>query len=157
MVVAITLAKALKLKNRLAGRMAHLDGLVKTYNTVLAEQRDQVNVAQIVKERDEIMESLINLKSTIIRANAPIQDAILRKGELASRIEWLKTLNTTDGVQRHGYQNTEITYVAVIKKGDVEAQTRQMEKEIDALQDRMDEHNVNRKVEIDQRVLDLAS
>lgn len=155
--VAINMAKALKLKNRLAGRMTHVQGLVSQYNTVLKEQAGQVEVAALIKERDEIMENLISLKSAIQRANAPIQEAIIRKGELSSRIEWLKTINTTDGVVRHGYQNTAMEYTATLKKLDVEQQTRQMEKEIDRLQDQIDEFNATKKIEIDQRALDLAS
>lgn len=154
---AISLAKALKLKNRLAGRMAHVETLVQQYNTVLVEQKGQVDVPALVKEHDEIMEQLIALKANIIRANGPIQEAIIRKGELSSRIEFLKKLNTTDGVIRHGYQNTAMEYHATLKKQDIEKETRLMEKEIDSIQDQIDEFNNSKKIEIDQRALDLAS
>jgi hypothetical protein len=157
MATSITLAKALKLKNRLAGRLTHVQTLAQQNNTVLAEQQGQIDVLALVKERDEIMDQLVALKAAIMRANSPIQEAILRKGELSSRIEWIKTINTTDGKLRHGYQNTELEYVAALKKKDVELQMRAMEKEIDALQDKIDEYNATKKIEIDQRALDLAS
>jgi hypothetical protein len=153
----ISLAKALKLKNRLAGRMAKVQSNASTYNSTLDEQRDQMDVPMLLKEREEIMEALISLKASIQRANAPIQEMILRKGELSSKIEWLNTVNTTDGAVRHGYQNTEVKYVAVIKKKDQETMVRALEKEIDAIQDKIDEFNAGQRVEVAQRVLDLAS
>lgn len=157
MSTAITLSKALKLKNRLAGRLAHVQTLAQQNNTVLQEQAGQIDVPALLKEHEEIMNNLVALKATIIRANGPIQDMILRKGELTSKIEWLKTLNTTTGKVRHGYQNTEIVYVATMKKADVEQQTRELEREIDSIQDKIDEYNIGKKIEIDQRALDLAS
>lgn len=156
-IATITLAKALKLKNRLAGRLAHVQGLVQQNNSVLKEQQGQVDVVLLVNEREEIMNQLVKLKTAIMYANAPIQEAILGRGELSSKIEWLKTINTTDGELRHDYQNTELVYVATLKKSDIEQQTRKMEKDIDSLQDKIDEYNVSKKIEIDQRALDLAS
>jgi hypothetical protein len=103
------------------------------------------------------MEQLIALKTAIIRANYPIQEAILRRGELSARIDWLKKLTTTAGTIRHGYQNTSMEYEATLKKADIDVQCRQMEKEIDQLQDQIDEYNVGKKIEVNQRALDLAS
>jgi uncharacterized protein YlxW (UPF0749 family) len=155
--VAISLSKALKLKNRLAGRLSHVQELVTQHNTVLKEQVGQLDVPALIKEREEIMYQLVALKTAIMRGNSGIQDAIILKGELASTKEWLSGLNTTDGKLRHGYQNTDMEYVATIKKADVEKESRKLEKQIDDLQDKIDEYNATKKIEIDQRALDLAS
>lgn len=153
---AISVAKALKLKNRLAGRLNKAQSNVQTYNSTL-EGQSLPNIADLVKEREEIMESLIALKTAIIRTNNPIQGLIIRQGELKSKIEYLNSVNTTDGVQRHGYQNTDIKYVAYIKKADVDKEVRTLEKEIDGIQDKLDEFNHTAKVEVEQRWLDLAA
>lgn len=153
---AISVAKALKLKNRLAGRLNKAQSNVTTYNSTL-EGQGLPNIADLVKERDEIMEVLIALKTAIIRGNNPIQGAIIRQGELKSKIEYLNSIPTNDGVQRHSYQNTDVRYTAYIKKADVDAQVRALEKEIDGIQDKLDEFNHTAKVEIEQRWLDLAA
>lgn len=155
---AVTLAKALKLKNRLAGRLKKVQETVLLYNSVLEEQRSQVpSVAAQIKERDEIMEQLISLKANIQRANNPIQELILRKGELTSKIEWLNSVSTRHGEVRHDYQNTQVTYNAVMKQSDVDGAVRQLEKEIDGLQDRIDEFNAEKKIDVDQRTFALLS
>jgi len=156
MAVTISVAKALKLKNRLAGRMSKAESTIRQYNSTLAGQ-ELKNIADLVKERDEIMESLVALKTTIIRANIPIQGMIIRQGELKSKIEHLNTLTTTDGAIRHAYQNTEVVHTAFLKKSDVDNMVRALEREIDALQDKLDEFNHGTKVEVDQKWLDLAS
>lgn len=155
---AISVAKALKLKNRLAGRLNEVQETIQTYNSTLAEQHNKdVDVPALVKDRNEIEECLVRLKATLLAANNPIHESIVRQGELKSRIEWLKSLPTMDGVQRHGYQNTEIKYLAFMKKKDVDEQVRLAQRDIDAIQDKLDEFNHSTKLEIPQRALDLAS
>lgn len=153
----ITLAKALKLKNRLAGRLSKVQEDIRQYNSVLQEQKGKVDVAALTKTRDEIMEGLIALKTTIIRANGPIQNLIIRQGELRSKIEFLNMIPTRDGTERHGYQNTEVVFVATLKKPDIDNEVRSLEKEIDTIQDQIDEFNHSHKIEVAQKTLDLAS
>jgi hypothetical protein len=153
----ISLAKGLKLKNRLAGRLNKVQNDIVTYNSVLGEQVGQVDVLELTKLRDEIAETLITLKTKIIVANNEIQGDLIRQGELKSKLTWLATLPTRDGKERHGYQNTEVTWVAVLKKKDVDDETRKLEAEIDAIQDKLDAYNHTKKIEVTDRALSLAS
>ena len=65
--------------------------------------------------------------------------------------------------RRHGPQpavypnTTEVHYVAALKKADVDVLVLRLEKEIDQLQDRLDQFNHDRKIEVDGRLLELAS
>ena len=153
----ITLAKALKLKNRLAGRLTKVQEDIATYNSVLEEQVDKFNVVNALKEREQIQESLIDVKTAIIKANAPIQGMLIRHGELRSKIDWLKYIPIRDGVERHGYQNTEVTYVACLKKQQLDEEIKNLEKQIDGIQDEVDAFNHTTKVEVTQETLNLAS
>lgn len=153
----LTLAKCLKLKNRLAGRLAEVQSDIQTYNSTLAEQADQVDVPARIKERNEIVEALILLKTNLMRGNQPIQGDLIRQGELKSTIQFLAGIQTLDGKVRHGYQNTEIVYKACLKKTDLDAQKRALEKEIDGIQDKVDTFNHQTRIEVPQRTLDLAS
>jgi hypothetical protein len=48
----ITLAKALKVKNRLAGRLAKVQADIQAYNSVPQGQSDQVNVPTLMQARE---------------------------------------------------------------------------------------------------------
>ena len=64
----ITLGKALKIKNRLTGRLAKVQADIQAYNSVPEGQSGQVNVPALAKTRDELVEALIGLKTTISEA-----------------------------------------------------------------------------------------
>lgn len=153
----ISLAKALKLKNRLAGRLNKVQQDIQMYNSVLEEQAGQVDVMALNKLRQEIVDALVSLKTKIILGNAKIQERIIRQGELKSQMAWLQGINTRHGKERHGYQNTEVVWVAAIQKADVDKQTKVLEAEIDAIQDALDAFNHEFQIEVAQRTLDLAS
>jgi hypothetical protein len=153
----ISLAKALKLKNRLAGRLNKVQQDIQTYNSVLTEQANQVDVPALCKLRDEIADNLVTLKTKIVFGNAEIQADLIRQGELKSKLTWLATLETRDGKERHGYQNTEVTWVASVKKKDVDQETKKLEAEIDAIQDKLDTYNHTKKIEVSDQALNLAS
>lgn len=153
----ISLAKALKLKNRLAGRLSKVGTDIAAWNSVLQEQVGQVNVAALVQEYEKISDALIKLKGLIFRSNVPIQEKIFEKTELASRIAFLAYLPTKSGIERHSYQNTSVEYVAFLTKKEVDSTTRTLEKRIDNIQDEIDEFNNSTKITVPQFWLDMAS
>ena len=154
----ITLAKALKLKNRLAGRLAKVQSDIQLYNSVLKEQVEgRVDIAALCLAQREIQECLIGLKTKIIFSNAEIQETLIRLGETKALLTFLATIPVRDGQERHGYQNTEVTWVAVVKKSDIDRDQKKLEAEIDAMQDKIDGFNHTVRMEIPQRYLDLAS
>lgn len=153
----LSIAKCLKVKNRLAGRLAEVQADIQAYNSTLVEQAEQVDVSARLKERNEIVGALIALKIDLARANLPIQGDLIRQGELKSTIQFLAGIRTLDGKVRHDYQNTEVVYKAYLKKTYLDAQKRVLEKEIDEMQDRIDSFNHQTRIEVTQRTLDLAS
>lgn len=153
----ISLSKALKLKNRLAGRLNKVQNDISVSNSVLAEQVGQVDIIKLINLREEIAESLISLKTKIVFANQEIQNDLIRQGELKSKLSWLATINVHDGKERHSYQNTEVVWVAVLKKKDIDEITSKLEAEIDSIQDKLDTFNYTTKLEVSDRSLELAS
>ena len=154
----ITLAKALKIKNRLVGRLAKAQIDIQTYNSVPEALADQVNIPVLVKNRDELVEALVGVKTAINEANREAQRDIYELAEKKGMVQFLAGLNTRHGVQPAVYPSTtEVKYVAALKKADVDVQVARLEKEIDQLQDRLDQFNHDRRIEVDGRILDLAS
>ena len=73
----LTLAKALSVKNRLAGRLAQARENIETCNSILAGQRDNYGKATVDVRAEydrcgKLQDGLIVVKATIQRANLPI-------------------------------------------------------------------------------------
>jgi hypothetical protein len=154
----ITLAKALKVKNRLAGRLAKVQADIQAFNSVPEGQAEQVHVPALMAVRDELVEALVGLKTAINDANREVQRDIYALAEGKATAQFLGGLNTRHGLQPAVYPNTtEVRYVAALKKADVDALVARLEKEIDRLQDKLDQFNHVRTVEVDGRTLELAS
>jgi hypothetical protein len=65
---------------------------------------------------------------------------------------------TRHGPQPAVYLNTtEVSYVAALKKADLDALVARLEKEIGQLQDRLDQFNRVHKIQVEGRTLELAS
>jgi hypothetical protein len=154
----ITLAKALKVKNRLTGRLAKVQADIQTYNSVPEGQADQVNVPALMKTREELVGALVNLKAAINDANREVQRDIYDLAEKKATAQFLAVVNIRHGPQPPVYPSTvEVVYVAALKKADVDALVVRLENEIDQLQDKLDQFNHVHKIEVDGRILELAS
>jgi hypothetical protein len=154
----ITLAKALKIKNRLTGRLAKVQADIQAYNSVPQGQVDQVNVPALVKTREELVGALVGLKTAINEANRETQRDIYNLAEKKATAQFLAGVNTRHGPQPPVYPSTiEVNYVAALKKADVDALMVRLENEIDQLQDKLDQFNHVHKIEVDGRILELAS
>jgi len=156
--VGLSLSKALKVKNRLAGRLAKINATVQTYNCTVDGRRGEVDVAVLDKQRADLSAALVDLKTSIYEANKGIYRSIILIGEKKGDIDFLSGLNTKHGTEPHGYQGTNVTYVSVIQKQEVDKRVKQLEKEIDDLQDSIDKYNAEpERIRIDAAVLELAS
>jgi hypothetical protein len=154
----ITLAKALKVKNRLAGRLAKVQADIQAFNSVPEGQADQVNVPELLRTREELVEALVGLKTAISDANREVQRDIYLLAEKKATAQFLAGVPTRHGAQPAVYPNTtEVSYVAALKKADVDARVTGLETEIDQLQDRLDQFNHVHRVVVDDGTLALAS
>lgn len=153
----VGLAKIMKVKNRLAGRLAETTQEISYNNSVLLEQQGQVNVEALVALRDSIANALVALKSLHYKANFEVQEKIYLLGEKKAEIGLYKGLSTRCGKERHDYQNTTVEYVVSINNDAKKVKIKQLEVEIDKLQDEIDEFNTVKKVEVPNEILALAS
>ena len=145
----ITLAKALKLKNRLAGKIAKLTQTVQLYNST-QQTAEQIDVRTAFAERADLVRRLTELKHAVARANAPIQRDIFDLAELKAEVTLLAALNTKHGTFLEGYPTAgTVAYVAQYRKADVDAMTDALEARIDALQDKLDTFNAQTTIAVD--------
>lgn len=154
----VALGKALQIKKRLVGRLARVEADIYQYNSTLTEQSGKtVDVRKQLLLREQIKQAILDVKNALYKANAKIQHKLYAFAEKKGDIEFYGNINTTNGSTRHGYQNTEVSYTAIIKKEEVDAAVKTLEAEIDTIQDEINTYNYSTKVEIPQSVLDLAS
>ena len=157
---SVTLAKALSIKNRLAGRLSQARSNIEAYNSVPAGQRDDdaratVDVRAEYERLLMLQEGLVAVKAAIHRTNTPVYEDVLRLAEKKALVQMLGGLNTKHGTEP-GYAGVEFRYSATILKPEVLEMVRRLEAEIDKLQDKLNHFNATVTVEIPQAVLDLS-
>ncbi len=155
----ISLSKAMKIKNRLAGRLGKVQVAIAAYNSMPESRREEVDVVVLDAMRAELVECLISLKTSITIGSQGLQRTIYEVAEKKAEIEFLNGLNTRHGVEPATYTNVAaITYVAAIKMQDVSSRVRKLEVEIDQLQDKIDQYNaVPERIQVPDRVLELIN
>ena len=153
--VKISLAKLMKVKNRLAGRIAQVQAEIVAYNCVV-EGTEAPDVRKLVATHDQMVAQMIKLKVALDDANRGGQrERIYQLSEKKSKLTWLKTLNTRHGPQQ-GYGEKVINYVATFRKTEVDETVRRLEREIDETQDAIDSFNASRKVTVDAELFTLV-
>jgi len=157
---SVTLAKALSIKNRLAGRLSQARSNIEAYNSVPAGQRDDdaratVDVRAEYERLLMLQEGLVAVKAAIHRANTPVYEDVLRLAEKKALVQMLGGLNTKHGTEP-GYAGVEFRYSATIRKPEVLEMVRRLEAEIDKFQDKLNHFNATATVEVPEAVLDLA-
>ena len=148
----VTIARALKEKNRVAGRLAKARQLVGAENSNEKKIPRRVDVVAVRDEARALAERLVAIKSAIAVANAPIVGKIIELDEAKSAIVWLNELNVHEGVfdETINYGGRIVReYEAVIGKDVVLKQVEALQRRADDLQDALDEFNASTKVEIE--------
>jgi len=138
------LAKALKEKNRLVGEVNRLKGLIQRENSRDVKSTSKVDVALLWDALTNATTNLIAIKTAIFKANIGIYDKIVRMGELKAKAEWIKTLDTRDGIVEDNahYGNPIVReYKAYLNTEAIDDLTVQLQEEIVVLQDEIDEYN----------------
>jgi hypothetical protein len=144
------LAKALKLKNRLAGEVAQLKELLSKQNVRSSKQKFDYDNREVLTRLSAKLDELIKVKAAVAAANAEIYDKIFRLAELKGLVATLTSLDTKAGVfhegGRFGEPGYEIECVAQLGKVDADKLVAELQDQIQRLQDALDEFNFTRSV-----------
>lgn len=155
----VTLAKALKLKNRLVNKLGQVRGEIQGHNSVIKGNDRLVDIEVALQRADKLQDAVVNVKSAISAANQPIQQVIYLIAELKGEICFWQSINTQEGqTVKAGGWGTDDTIVereAVINHQQVVSMVENLELNIDNNQDVIDKHNHNTEIEIDEAVFDL--
>lgn len=154
---SVSVAKALKLKNRLAGRLTKINADISSYNSVVLG-REQPDVRDLFSTRVRLIKHLLDLKCAIHKANDAISDKLYLLQELKSNVSFLSALNTDDGDSGAAHYGTEskIYHTAVFKKPEVDKMVLELESEIDDIQDFIDAHNAKTRILVSDELMQDA-
>jgi hypothetical protein len=139
----ITLARALKYKNRLVGKIAAVADTIKRKNSIIKGAEREVDIDDLAALRVKLIKNLVQLKTEINQANGPIISDIFQIAELKSEIVFLNNIDTNHGkANREYYRDAEpIEFKASMRFNEVEALKTAANKEIDSIQEKIDKHN----------------
>jgi hypothetical protein len=146
------IAKALKLKNQLAGEVAQLKDLLIKQNSRSTKQKFDYENREVLTRLRAKLDELVKAKAAVAAANAEVYDKIFRLAELKGLVTTLSGLDTKAGLfhegRGFGEAAYEVEYVAQLGKVDVDKLVAELNAEIQSLQDGLDEFNFTRSMNL---------
>jgi hypothetical protein len=138
----MNLKQALKRKNRLVGLIAEEYIKVSQYNSVDDVNQRPYSVKEALQNWLKLTDELIELKSKIQIANNKVNDKIFRLSELKTQVKQLKKLDCTSGLYYSKWSEDKVvTKVAEIEVVERDNMVKEMEAQIEKIQDELDEWN----------------
>jgi len=139
----MNIKQALKEKNKLAKKITDLMDRTNRYNSVEEGGVRSYDPKISLHQASETLVELVNLKTSIHRANAEVYEKIFRMSEYKSFVKYLKVLNCNEGTvvtSRYSDTNTR-QMTTVITEVERDELVERYETMIDELQSELDHHN----------------
>ncbi|MBQ4314991.1 MAG: hypothetical protein IJC21_06090 [Lentisphaeria bacterium] len=146
----ITLAQALKEKNRLAGEISKLWLLVQHQNACWENRTRSIDVNKTMQTINEYTQKLIELKTKIGRANDGNLANIYALDEYKSQLCKFGNIDTDEEVRYLGEnEDRMLTKTCVITSCEVLDIQKRLQIKCNLLQDKIDSYNATHKIEFD--------
>jgi hypothetical protein len=139
----MNVAQALKRKARLLKEINDKWNIIRNHNSIISGNRRKYDIKSELGSVEILIQELVELKTKIHLANAPVYDKIFLLSELKTQLRNLEGMNTAEGTVDTGrYGNPSTTFYEVeideiYKNGLI----NQLTTKIDKLQDELDYHN----------------
>ena len=151
-ITVMKIAKALKLKNQLAGDVAKLKERLAKQNSRPSKQKFDYDNREVLAELRTKIDELVRVKAAVGVANGELYKQIFRLAELKGLVTTLNGLDTKAGVFSEGsalsMASREVEYVAQLGKVEIDRLVAELNLEIQAFQDALDEANHTRSVDL---------
>lgn len=142
--------QALKLKNRFAGEIVTLQSILSRENSRRSDNVSQVDAQVVFSELSAKRIDLWRLKGAIAKATANIVEKLALLEEHKSEIKFLSSLPTREGEEianaLGGKEVIKYAWKATFNREFVDKELAQLQKNINALQDEIDEYNAKTEV-----------
>jgi hypothetical protein len=140
----MNIKQALKRKNVLVDQIKQEYSRLNQYNSVESGNPRPYAPADSLKKYLELTDELVELKTSIHKANQPIYDKIFRLSEYKSIVKYLRALDCTEGkTSNRGWGADAEPKIMVAEIGIVARDTMvaEYEEKINAIQDELDYFN----------------
>lgn len=148
------LSKALKVKNRLVGELNRLNGILRRENARRSDSVSKVDRQETWGDALEVSERLGVIKAQIAEANVPIYSKLERMTELKSRIAFIESLDKREGeeVSFIGRDQEKMVYTwdSFINQEEADRLVAELQEEIEALQDEVDDFNAVTTIDFEE-------
>lgn len=147
----MNLTRALKEKNRLIKKITTVRNQIVSSNVSLKENPFPYNMEILQTNYSTLIDILINMKVAIQIANQPILEKIYALSELKSASSMFSQMDTKEGMhETGGYGASELReYEVQINRSQLDSRVEDLQTEIDALQDKIDEFNATTTIDFE--------
>lgn len=145
----ISIARALKERSRLAGKINEVYTAMSEENSMLEGAFRSVDIHAKFEEYKNLTRKIIILKGGISQANSGIAVELAELAETKSMINQLKELPTAEGKKRNFSDDSEYMMTAIIGKGVLAVELDALRNRANELQDRIDEFNASTFFEVE--------
>ncbi len=148
----ITLAQALKEKNRISGEIRRLWEALQQENSRREDETRSIDIRETLKTIELYTEKLVELKTKIGLANAGNLKHIYRMEECKGKLAKLADVNTDDApfyLQVYSNNGKLISRNVVISKKEIREMQNRLQLECNKLQDEMDAYNALTKIDFE--------
>ena len=137
----MNIKQALKAKNKLVAEIKELSMLLHNNNSMEESATRRFDVNKLVEQIQETAKDLVSLKARIHRGNVSVFEKIFMMAELKGQVKELKKLSTEEGKISSRYSGTVETKSVVLTALDVRNMIKDLESQIEKIQDELDVHN----------------
>ena len=137
----MNVSQALKKKNKLAVELKKQYAIAQKFNSQEAGNPRRYSVQDALDKAAEITVELIDLKTRIHLANAPVYSKIFRMAELKGRIKELRKVPTDEGKHEGRYGSPASEKEVEINIAQVDVFVEMLEEQIEEIQSELDVHN----------------
>ena len=148
----MTLATALKEKNRLAGELARNWSMIAKENSKREDVSRVIDVAEVYQKVQLYREKLVELKTKIGLANADNLERIYRLEELKNELKRLDDIRTdeTSDFQEIGDSNVkEYKRTVVFTAAQIYKMREKLQQDCNDIQDELDAYNATTKIDFE--------
>jgi hypothetical protein len=142
----MNVSQALKKKNKLAIELKKQYAIAQKFNSQEAGNPRRYSVQDALDKAAEITAELIELKTRIHLANAPVYSKIFRMAELKGRIKELRKVPTDEGKHEGRYGSAPSEKEVEINIAQLDGFVVTLETSIEEIQSELDVHNATTNI-----------
>jgi hypothetical protein len=144
----MNVAQALKRKARLLKEINDKWNIIRNHNSIISGNRRKYDIKIELDAVEKLIGELVELKTKIHLANAPVYDKIFLLSELKTQLKNVEYINTAEGTVDAGRYGTPSTVFYEVEIDEIYKNTlvKELSEKIDELQDELDYHNATTQI-----------